>query len=160
MSKYQFFAIDSESNPELNLTRVSFTIYDEMAQKGNSRRIVTNPTSLKPMLIKSAKARNWWHSATLQLRAMGAMSTNTPTKLLGDVRMTVHAYYASARSDLDCSVLRDVLQTRYTGTGKKRVPCLYGVIENDRQIKEEHYFHHIDAARPRAEVVIETLERP
>lgn len=138
---------------------LSFTIHDEMAQKGNSRQIVINRATLKPMLIKSKKALAWWHSATLQLRALGLLGTSlTPAFPTEVLRLTAHCYYVDERSDLDCSVLKDVLQSRYSGKGKKRFRCVAGVYENDRQVREEHYFHHIDAERPRVEVVIESLQ--
>lgn len=135
--------------------KVEFTIYSEMAQKGNSRRIVTNRLTGKQIIAKSAKAVSWAHSATNQLIDLGLLM-GLPT-IIEDVRITVHAYYANDRSDLDISVLRDVMQTRYSGKGKGRRVVVSGLIENDRQIKEEHNFHHIDADNPRAEVVIEIL---
>lgn len=133
-----------------------FTIYDEMAQKGNSRRIVTNSATAKPMLIKSKKALAWWHGATMQLRGCGLLggSTPFPTETLS---MSAHCYYADERSDLDVSVLKDVLQSRYSGRGKKRFLCLAGVYENDRQVRHEEYWHHIDADSPRVEVTLKTL---
>lgn len=139
---------------------IRFTIEGEMAQKGNSRRIVTNRMSLKPMIIKSAKALGWWHSATLQLLENGLMLMDVEgisAMYTGPLRLTALCFYASERPDLDASTLKDVLQSRYTGRGKKRKRCVIGVYENDRQVREEHYYHHIDAQRPRVEVTIETL---
>jgi len=138
------------------MSPIRFTILGEQAQKGNQRRIVTSRMSLKPVLIKSAKALAWYHSATLQLKAAGIMGRDAAI-FTEPVRLTVHAYYASNRPDLDATVLQDVLQSRYMGAGKKRKLCLAGVYENDRLVKELHLFHHIDAECPRAEVCIERI---
>lgn len=137
----------------------SFVIYGEMAQKGNSRRIVQNPMSLKLMLVKSPKALNWAHNATVQLRSTDLLSLTRGVALFTErVKMTVRAYYADESSDLDCSVLEDVLQSRYSGKGKARRMVLAGVVENDRLIRHKEYLHFIDPTQPRAEVTIEVIE--
>lgn len=127
---------------------VKFTILGELTSMKNSRRNVTNRATGKSMSIKSAKALNYWHSATLQLPKFKPFT--------GPVRVTIHAYYATERPDLDVSVLLDVMQSRYTGKGKARKLCMEGVIENDRQVREQHFYHAIDAKNPRAEVTVET----
>lgn len=62
----------------------------------------------------------------------------------GDVVMTATIYYQSLRSDLDDSLICDVLEKA-------------GVIKNDRQIKEKHLFHGLDRANPRIEVEVVAL---
>lgn len=137
---------------------LAFTILDELASKANSRRIVTSRLTGKLVSIKSKKALAWWHSATQQLIAQSLMSTYRDVALFTEpVCVTVRAFYASERPDLDPSVLLDVLQSRYDGKGKKRRLCVAGVIENDRLVREFHCYHRIDADNPRAEVVVEAL---
>ena len=137
-------SIDSESSGY-----AQFTIYGEPASKANSRRVVINSMSLKPMLIKSVKALNYWHAATLQLPRM--------TPLTGPLRVTIHIWYANERSDLDESVLLDLMQNRYTGKGKARRLCWTGIYDNDRQVRERHVYHGIDAENPRARVLVERM---
>ena len=45
--------------------------------------------------------------------------------------------------DLDASLIMDALQKR--------------IYKNDRQIKEEHFYHHLDKTSPRAVVTVEEL---
>jgi hypothetical protein len=129
---------------------VSFTIYGEMASKANSRRLVINPATAKLISIKSAKSMNYWHAATVQLPKIVPFTE--------PVSVTIHAYYASQRPDLDPSVLLDVMQSRYTGSGKARKLCLGAIYENDRLVREQHFIHHIDAKNPRAEVTVQTID--
>lgn len=117
------------------MERIELTIYGEPASKANSRQLVT--ISGKPRFIKSAKARNYMRDVMLQVPARASLMN-------GPLRLTAHVYYATQRPDLDISVLLDALQGR--------------IYENDRQVREQHLFHHIDRDQPRAEVVIEPLE--
>jgi hypothetical protein len=138
-------------------TVATFTIFGEMASGKNSREVVVSRASFKPMVIKSRKARDWWHAATLQLRELGLLRLDGEPIFTEPVRLTVRAFYASERPDLDGAVLKDVMQSRYTRKGKKRVRCIVGLYDNDRLVREEHYYHAIDAENPRAEVVVEAL---
>ena len=84
----------------------------------------------------------------------------------GPVRVTLRMFYASERSDLDESIVLDVLQDRWSSQKKdKETGIVYkpraliqsGVYRNDRQVREKHVFHAIDRANPRAEVEVEAL---
>lgn len=144
---------------------VAFNILGDMASSKNRRRIVTSRASMKPMLIKSVKAIDWWHSATQQLLESGVLAIEHSDRMLiikrplftGPVRVTIKAFYASERSDLDIELLKDVLQSRYSGRGKARKRVVAGIYENDRQVREMHIFHRVDANAPRVFVTIEEL---
>jgi len=63
----------------------------------------------------------------------------------GDVRVTMHIYYASRRPDLDESLILDLLQ---------------GVAYmNDRQVKEKHIYWGLDKERPRSEITVEKIDQ-
>ncbi|WP_066338332.1 hypothetical protein [Azohydromonas lata] len=140
-----------------------FTIYGQPASKANSRKIVDLPNGKggkRKASIKSEQARAFEADALRQIPAMARK------RLAGPIRFTARIYYLSERSDLDESVVMDVLQDRYIKapdpkdpTGKKRVRKLVqdGVYRNDRQIKEKHIYHGIDKCRPRVEIRIEEM---
>lgn len=137
-------SMDSESDGW-----VQFTIYGEPASKANSRRIVFNPMSLKPMVVKSKKALTYWHHATLQLPRIKPLE--------GTLKVTIQMFYADERSDMDESVILDLMQNRYTGKGKARRLCWTGIYDNDRQVRERHVYHRIDADNPRAVILVERI---
>lgn len=126
--------------------KVQLTILGEPASKANQRQLVKFGD--RPAIIKSAKARNYEQSAALQIPSSARMM------LVGRLRVTIHIYYATQRPDLDESVVLDVLQAKR----KKGVLLREGVYNNDRQVREKHIYHHIDANRPRAEICVETLD--
>ena len=103
-------------------------------------------------LIKSSEALAYEKNAAMQIPSSALLM------LEGKLRITVRAFYASERPDLDCSVLFDVLQPRYAKLCGKRVMARRGVICNDRQLREQHLYHGVDKNNPRAEIEIETLE--
>lgn len=116
---------------------ISFTILGEAASGKNSRQIVTNQHTGRPMLIKSRKARGYE-------RAVKQQAPRCEPLLTGKLRMTATLYYATERPDLDAGVLLDALQGL--------------VYENDRQVRELHLTHAIDRNNPRAEVTIEAVQ--
>jgi Holliday junction resolvase RusA-like endonuclease len=91
-------------------------------------------------LIKSDKALSY--SDVFKQQAQG-MCINL---VHGDVRVTMHIWYASRRPDLDEALILDLLQ------GVTYV--------NDRQVKEKHIYWHLDPAEPRTEIVVEELPMP
>lgn len=138
------------------MTSITFTILGEPASKANSRKIVTmgKGDKARSAVIKSEKARNYEHTAGLQI------PSNARQMLEGPVRVTLRIFYASQRPDLDESVVLDVLQAKYEKdkqTGE-RVLVRRGVYVNDRQVREKHVFHGIDKANPRTEIVVEPLQ--
>ena len=92
----------------------------------NQRKIVHNPRTGKPMVIKSERARLWVETALQQItgdKKLGWGSLDDP------LRATVHVWYLDRRPDLDCALVFDMLQEA-------------GVISNDRYIYEKHLFKH------------------
>lgn len=113
------------------------TILGEPASKSNSRRMVRIGGVVR--FIKSVKALNYE-------RLIGSQIAPLPEdkRLRGRLAMTAHIYYATNRPDLDPSLILDGLQGR--------------IYDNDRQVREMHIHHHIDRARPRAEIYLTELD--
>ena len=127
--------------PELNNSDVSHElqvlsqiIFGEPASKANSRRVVRFGGMSR--LIKSAKALNYSDVFKQQCKPLAVLMT-------GDLRITMHIYYASRRPDLDESLILDLLQGL--------------VYVNDRQVKERHTYWHLDPESPRTEMIIEQI---
>ena len=129
-------------NPELNdsdvaeeLQSISQIIYGEPASKANSRRVVRYGGVSR--LIKSAKALSYSDVFKQQCKPLNTMMT-------GDLKITLHIWYASRRPDLDESLILDLMQ---------------GLIyENDRQVKERHIYWGLDPDKPRAEIIVEKID--
>jgi hypothetical protein len=116
------------------LQALSLIIFGEPASKANSRRVVKFGNMSR--LIKSQKALNYSDAFKQQCTPLAKLMS-------GDIRMTLHIYYASRRPDLDESLILDLLQ---------------GVVYlNDRQVKERHVFWGLDKENPRAEMLIEQI---
>ena len=128
-------------NPDLynsddvtQLQALSQIIFGEPASKANSRRVVRYGGMSR--LIKSAKALSYSDAFKQQCGKL-------PTLMTGDLRVTLHIFYASRRPDLDESLILDLMQ---------------GLIyENDRQVKERHCYWGLDPENPRAEIIIEKI---
>ena len=153
---------------------IRFTILGEPASKANSIELSTrvkfsskrNKKVTVPSMRKSDKARDYERTAQAQIPAEARQ------RLQGPVRVTMHVFYRTQLPDLDCSVILDVLQTRYIkvidryeplgdgqfATIKVKKLVNSGVYDNDRQVREMHFFHHIDKLNPRAEIEVELLE--
>jgi Holliday junction resolvase RusA-like endonuclease len=137
--------------------KIGLTILGQPCSKANSRQIVTINDRPKP--IKSKEAIAYERDALRQIPPAARV------RLEGPVRVTMNLFYASERSDLDESIVLDVLQDRYgkrdgPELGEKGVRVLLqaGVYRNDRQVREKHVYHGIDRANPRAEIVVEPLQ--
>jgi Holliday junction resolvase RusA-like endonuclease len=129
-------------NPELNdsdvaeeLQSISQIIYGEPASKANSRRVVRYGGVSR--LIKSVKALSYSDVFKQQCKPLTTMMT-------GDLKITLHIWYASRRPDLDESLILDLLQGL--------------VYANDRQVKERHCYWHLDPKNPRTFFYIEKME--
>ncbi len=128
-------------NPDLHnsddvtqLQVLSQIIFGEPASKANSRRVVHYGGMSR--LIKSKKALSYSDVFKQQCGKL-------PTLMTGDLRITLHIFYASRRPDLDESLILDLMQ---------------GLIyENDRQVKERHCYWGLDPDNPRAEIIIERI---
>ena len=125
---------DTTINTELQ--SVSLYILGEPASKANSRRVVRFGNMSR--LIKSEKALNYSDMFKQQCKPLAVLMT-------GDLRITMRIFYASRRPDLDESLILDLMQ---------------GLIyENDRQVKERHTYWGLDKENPRAEIIIDQLEK-
>jgi len=114
--------------------RYRFTILGECVSMKNRRRIVK--VRGKTRSVKSDKALAFWEVAKLQLR---------PARPLveGPVRMWIRIFYVNPLSDLDESIVLDVLQ---------------GVVYvNDRQVFEVHKYKRFSKDNPRVEIELEEL---
>jgi hypothetical protein len=128
-------------NPDLynsddvtQLQVLSQIIFGEPASKANSRRVVHYGGMSR--LIKSKKALSYSDVFKQQCGKL-------PTLMTGDLRVTLHIFYASRRPDLDESLILDLMQ---------------GLIyENDRQVKERHCYWGLDPDNPRSEIIIEKI---
>lgn len=116
---------------------MNLILYGTLYQKGNSRRIVFNKRTRKPMVIKSDKALSAFNSFVMQAQAQ---KTGEPLKGLLSLRATI--YYPDNRHDLEDSMLCDALQKAE-------------IIENDRQIVEKILYKKFDKEKPRIELIIE-----
>jgi Holliday junction resolvase RusA-like endonuclease len=127
--------ISNDSDDTTELQALVQIIFGEPASKANSRRVVRFGSMSR--LIKSQKALNYSDAFRQQCQPLGKLMT-------GDLRVTLHIYYASRRPDLDESLILDLMQ---------------GLIyENDRQVKERHAYWGLDPDNPRAEILIEKIE--
>ena len=124
-----------DSASEQPLQPLSLIIFGEPASKANSRRVVRIGGTSR--LIKSQKALTYAELFRQQAGEDRCMD--------GDVRVTLHIWYASRRPDLDESLILDLLQ---------------GVAyRNDRQVKEKHIYWHLDPSNPRTNIVVEQMEK-
>jgi hypothetical protein len=124
----------NDSNAAQELQSLSQIIFGEPASKANSRRVVRIGGMSR--LIKSKKALTY---SDLFRQQCGKL----PTLMTGDLRITLHIFYASRRPDLDESLILDLMQ---------------GLIyENDRQVKERHCYWGLDPENPRSEIIIEKI---
>jgi hypothetical protein len=85
------------------LQELSLIIFGEPASKANSRRVVRYGGVSR--LIKSKKALSYSDVFLQQCPTL-------PTLMSGDLRITLHIYYASRRPDLDESLILDLPQKR------------------------------------------------
>lgn len=122
---------DASTTSEV-LQALSLKIFGEPASKANSRRVVRIGTMSR--VIKSQKALNYSDLFRQQVPKMERL-------MEGEIRMTIHIWYASRRPDLDESLILDLLQGL--------------VYVNDRQVRERHTYWHLDKDCPRVELLIE-----
>lgn len=111
------------------------TVLGNLQSKANSRRMI------RPgLVIKSKVALEFEQSALLQLKA--PMRGRKPFE--GDVACEFEVYYKTRKSDIDTSLMRDILQKA-------------GVYLNDRQIAQVLETKHLDKTNPRVEMLIYEL---
>jgi|TARA_R100001480_G_scaffold150822_1_gene151768 hypothetical protein len=116
---------------------ITFTVFGTVQSKANSRKLVLNKKTRKPMFIKSKSALQFEKDFAVQCPSLKEKIVPKSE----DVAVEVKVWYRSWRSDLDCSLIFDGLQSR--------------IIENDRQIKQMHLYHMgVDKEYPRCEVTV------
>lgn len=128
---------------------IHLTILGQPCSKANSRQIVT--IKGRPTPIKSKVA------LTYERDALAQIPPRHRVRLEGPLAVRMILYYRSELSDLDESLVLDVLQDRYKGKGEQRQLIQAGVYRNDRQVREKHIQHAIDKQNPRAEIWITPL---
>jgi len=117
---------------------VKLVIIGQLPRKSNSRRIVTNSATGKPMVIKSKEARDYEMDFEKQI------PIRYRQKLDGHLEIKGTVYYRSNRSDLSIELLLDCLERS-------------GVIINDRRIVRQEIYKKIDRKNPRVEIEIKEL---
>lgn len=132
------------------MKQIAFRILGSPQSKANSRQIVT--IAGRPTPIKSKEALAYERDALHQIPSWARQ------RIEGPVRVTLTIFYSSERPDLDESIVLDVLQDRWKRVGGERVLIQPGCIRNDRQVREKHVFHGVDAKNPRTEICIEPLQ--
>lgn len=120
----------------MNPSFVEFVILGSPQSKANSRRLVTNRRSGRPMFIRSAPALSYAKAFNLQVPKL-------KTPMEDDLCFTAHIYYRTRRSDLDESLLMDL--------------CQGPIYLNDRQIKIKHIHGYVDAENPRSVIRVEKI---
>lgn len=122
------------TNPLQDTTMVVLTIYGVLASGKNSR-IITRTKAGRMMSIKSERAQGFRNDFLKQIPYWAKKG------LEGDIALTARIYYPSRRSDLDDTLLCDLIQEA-------------GIILNDRQIKEKHLYGYVDPKNPRVEFAV------
>jgi Holliday junction resolvase RusA-like endonuclease len=108
-------------------------------RKSNSRRIVTNRRTGKPMVIKSQGARDWAGDAAKQIPASARQRVGSVERPLA---ITFWVRYASRRPDLSVELILDLLEKAE-------------VISNDRHVYEFHAYKEFDKDNPGVEILIQ-----
>lgn len=118
---------------------IEFWIGGQPPRKSNSRVIVTNRRTGKPMVIKSKEARDWVAAALLEIpqeARLGLGSLDEP------LAVTYRVFYKTRLPDLSIELIKDALEKA-------------GVISNDRYIYEDHAYKHFSKDEPGVLVYIE-----
>jgi Holliday junction resolvase RusA-like endonuclease len=122
---------------------IHLTIHGQPPRKSNSRRIVTNRRTGKPMLIKSSGALNWTQAANLQIPAAARQSVGSPSQPLA---VTFWVRYQTRRPDLSVELILDLLEHAH-------------VISNDRYVFEYHAYKEISPSNPGVDILIEHAQK-
>lgn len=128
------------------MASISLVIKGQSYSKANSR--IFSYKSGRPLMFKNPTVAVYVESAILQLKSQ----LGSHRAFEGPIRMDITMYYQSRRSDLDVSLVQDVLQQKINKQYK--VVEFEGVYKNDRQIDEIHAYRKLDKENPRVEVTI------
>lgn len=136
---------------------VSFVILGQPASKANRRKQVALARGTdheRKAFVKSKEALIYERDALRQIPPAFRL------RLEGPVFVAMTIWYRTELSDLDESLILDVLQDRW-GRGVGNQPARFliqaGVYRNDRQVRRKHIDHAIDRANPRAEITVQPL---
>ena len=122
--------------------QIRIEIQGQPPRKSNSRRIVQNRRTGKPMLIKSAAALSWVEAAGWQIPTDARQQVGSKSQPLA---ISFWVRYASRQPDLSVELILDTLQE-------------YGVISDDRWVYEMHAYKEIDRDNPGVEILIEECQ--
>lgn len=134
---------------------VSLVIHGAPPSK-NDRQIVRFGT--KAAIQKGKRTKQWERSAWDQIREqLAAAGLREP--FTGDVRISGTVFYRTRQSDLDLSLIQDVLQGPLVRGKLARGRRHRGlVIVDDGQVTEYgRWLKRLDAERPRVEIVVELI---
>ena len=118
---------------------IHLSLQGQPPRKSNSRRIVVNRRTGKPMLVKSDEALRWMDDAMLQIPAHACQGLGSADRPLS---VTCRVRYKSKRPDLSIELILDTLQKA-------------GVISDDRHVYEFHAFKEFDVDNPGVEILVE-----
>jgi len=115
-----------------------FTIPGQPGRKSNSRQIVINQKTGKPMVIKSKSSIAYAEYFLINVPAEARQNWGSLEDHLA-IRLVI--YYASMRPDVSDELIKDLLEKS-------------GVVKNDRYIRAGLVFGLIDKEKPRTELRI------
>ncbi len=128
---------------------IKLIINGQSYSKSNSR--VFSYRNGKPLLFKNKKVLDYVDSARYQLKPQ----LGTHRVFLGPIRLKADIYYSTKLSDLDISLIQDILQEEIDK--QYNVVLFKGVYKNDRQIIELILRKFHDKENPRAEIEVTEL---
>lgn len=128
-------------NHKLNCKELvwSATIQGQPTSKSNSSTFSFR--GKRPILLKSVRARNYIEQFEMEILHK-RLQPIAPIE--GDLVLVAYLFYKDNRSDLDDSQLCDNLQK-------------FGIIKNDRSLKEKHLYRFVNKENPRAEIYLYRL---
>jgi len=122
------------------MKQITLTIHGHLPRKSNSRRIVVNRRTGKPMVIKSQDALDYERDFMRQVPGSAKIG------MKGELHLTAVIYYRSNRSDLSDELFCDLMEKA-------------GIIENDRQFVAKILYKRIDKENPRVVFTVSSIEK-
>jgi len=105
-------------------------IYGTLYGKANSRRIVVNRRTRKPMVVKQSGALKFEQDFMAQVK-------RPPVPFEGKVALSALVYYPNNRQDLEIELLKDCIEKT-------------GILKNDKQVVEyRRIIRKLDKNNPR-----------
>jgi Holliday junction resolvase RusA-like endonuclease len=131
------------------MNSIKLVIYGQSYSKSNSR--IFSYRNGKPLLFKNQKVAKYVEDARQQL----IPQLKTHRVYLGSVKLKADIYYKTKLSDLDISLVQDILQQEVDK--RYNIVLFRGVYKNDRQIMELHLRKFHDKENPRVEIEVSEL---